>query len=268
MKRSAFFKVFFFISCAIFAGSISHAAGKVKSAPAPGTDDTESSQMKVTVKKTPLAKSAAEKTLKFHFDNAELKDIIAAYAKASGQKFVIDPSVKGKASILNTKDTSITEAFALLSSALAVNSFAISEQGDTMIVESARTAERSLIPLYKELPDLKPERMASMVFELKFVSADEINKRLRILPSKDGEMTPYQPTNKLFVTDWVSNIRRIAEIINEIDQPAPGTAADAKAWKSGNRKAEKPENKDSKDSKSDSKADPKPSPAPDSQADQ
>ena len=225
MKRSMIFK-----KCLLFVSTLAVAATvQAKAAPA----GTGKGKPVVTTASTPEnaaddtagphVKSAPAKTMKFHFQNAEITDIIASYAKASGQKFIVDPSVRGKASILNPKETSLTEAFALLSSALAVNNFAISEQGDTMVVQSARNTQRSLVPLYKELPDLKPERMATMVFELKYASAEEVNKRLRILPSRDGELTPYEPSNKIFVTDWVSNIHRIAAIINEIDQPAQDT---------------------------------------------
>jgi len=164
------------------------------------------------------APAAGAKSLKFSFKNAEIADVIAAYAKVSGQKFVIDPSVRGRTTIIAPGDVSIDEAFSLLSDALATNQFAILEKGDEFIVTSARNAQRSLVPVVTELPPLKPERLITMIFTPKNISAEEINKRLRILPSKDGELTPFGD-KKLIVTDWTSNVHRIAKVIGELDQP-------------------------------------------------
>lgn len=160
-----------------------------------------------------------EKKIPFSFESADITKIISVYAKASGQRFVLDPSVRGKATILLPGPVSVEEAFSLMSSALATNQFAISEREDTMVIMSSRNAQRSLIPTLTELPALKPEKMITMIFQLKNISAHDVNLRLRILPSKDGEMTPFEPTNKLIVTDWVSNVHRIAKLISDLDQP-------------------------------------------------
>ncbi len=39
----------------------------------------------------------------FNFKNTEITDVIAAYAKMSGERFVIDPAVRGKITILNSQ---------------------------------------------------------------------------------------------------------------------------------------------------------------------
>lgn len=44
--------------------------------------------------------AATEKKMAFQFENADLSKIVAAYAKASGQRFVLDPSFRGKATIM------------------------------------------------------------------------------------------------------------------------------------------------------------------------
>jgi general secretion pathway protein D len=158
-------------------------------------------------------------TMAVNYENAEITDFLKAYAKASGRKFIIDPSVRGKITIYNPAPVNLEEAYNQLGSALAVNGYAISQRDEDFVVTSARNAERSLIETTSSLPALKPERMATYVVHLKFARAIEINRSLRILPSKDGEMTPYEPTNSIIITDFVSNIHRIAELIKEIDRP-------------------------------------------------
>lgn len=169
-------------------------------------------------KESTAAVGSSKTRLKFKFENQDLTQVIGVYAKASGQKIIVSPGVNGKATILSSGEVTLNEAFALLSSALATNGYAISEQGDTLVVMAARNIQRSLIPVLTEVPPLQPERMVTVVFNLKHTKAEDINKYLRIIPSKDGEMSPYEPTNKLIVCDWVSNIHKVAKLIAELDQ--------------------------------------------------
>lgn len=172
-----------------------------------------------------LSFARAEEKMKLYFNNEELTKVIEIYSKASGQKFVIDPSVRGKISIFIQEPVSIEEAFNQLSSALAVNGFGISKQGDTMVIKSARNIQRDLIEVSTEKPSLKPERMYTWIYTAKNVPVATFNRDLRILTSKDGEMSLLENTNQLIFTDWVSNLSRISEILNQLDKKAdPGVA--------------------------------------------
>ncbi len=161
----------------------------------------------------------ASKTVKVYFKNEDVQKIIEVYSKASGQKFVVDPAVRGSASILAQEPVSLEEFFNLMSSALALNGFAMSKQGDSMIVKTARNIQRDLIEVSPEKPALKPERMYTWVYSAKHLSVDELNRQLRILPSKDGEMAVVSSSNQIVFTDWTSNLLRIASILQEIDKP-------------------------------------------------
>lgn len=171
-----------------------------------------------------IAAHAASDTINFEFKNDDLTKMIKEYASASGQKFVVSPSVIGKATILNNQKVKIDEAFNQLSSALARSGFAISKQGDTMVVDQARNIQRNLLDVGTELPALQPERQYTWVVELKYVSADDVNKQLRILTSRDGELVPYTTRNQLLITDWVSNLYRIKALLAQIDKPATKSA--------------------------------------------
>jgi|GEM_PF-1217125 Type II secretory pathway, component PulD len=161
---------------------------------------------------------AAEK-IKFNYVNEEIVKVLEVYSKNTKTKFVIDPSVRGKVTFLNPEPITTEEAFNQISSGLALNGFAISTQGDTLVVRSARNIQRDLIPVTTELPALKPERMATWIVTLKNVSVEQINRDLRILPSKDGEMSVNSATNQMIFSDYVSNLHRIDALLKELDKP-------------------------------------------------
>lgn len=165
-----------------------------------------------------FSQAFAAPTMKMNFRDEDVVKIIQAYSKASGQKFVVDPGVRGKVSIFIQQPVELDEAFNQLSSALAINGFAISKQGDTMVVKAARNIQRDLIEVSTNLPSLKPERMATWVVSLKNASAQKVMTEMRILSSKDGEILLDERTNNLIISDWTSNLARIAEILKQVDQ--------------------------------------------------
>lgn len=167
----------------------------------------------------------AEDKVKMYYNNEEIVKIIEAYSKASGQKFVIDPSVRGKVSIFVQEPVSLDEAFNHLSSALAVNGYGFSKQGDTMVVKAARHLQRDRIEVGTERPDIKPERMYTWIYTVKNVPAEYVVRELRILASRDGEIAVNAKTNQLVLTDWASNLNRVADILSKIDQqPDPAVS--------------------------------------------
>lgn len=169
-------------------------------------------------KNTTEAATVSDGTFPFQFKMADIADVIQTYAKITGQKFVVDANVHGKVTIINPHKVNAEEAFNLLSSSLATNGVAISQQGDTMLVCQARYVQRNLIPVVTELPPLKPEKMISWVVELKNIDADDVNKELRLIASNQGEVFPFG-RKYLIMSDWVSNLYRVRDIITQIDKP-------------------------------------------------
>lgn len=161
---------------------------------------------------------AADK-IKMYFNNEELSKVIEIYSKASGQKFILDPGVRGKVSIFNQEPVELPEAFNQLSLALSTNGFAISKQADVMVVKSARNIQRDLIDVTTEVPSVTPQRMVAWIVKLKHISAEDIMCDVRVLPSRDGEMNTVPATNQIIFTDWSSNIIRIADILKTLDKP-------------------------------------------------
>ncbi len=155
----------------------------------------------------------------FDYPNAEITDVIKAMSQLTGKNFIVDPSVHGKITIIAPSQITVAEAWKAFLAALAVNQMTVVPYGKFMKVESARNAMHDSIDTYsgKYYPD--SDILITKIVHLKHISAEEVNKRLRILPSRDGELTPYEPTNSLIITDHGSNIERIMKIINELDRP-------------------------------------------------
>lgn len=155
----------------------------------------------------------------FSFQNEDMAKVLEAYSRMAGVKIVIDPSLRGRVTILNPHTVTIQQAFDDLSMALSLEGYGFSRVGDTLVVRSARNLQRGLIDVRTQLPPLKPERMVTYVLKLKHIPAMGVNRDIRILLSKDGELVPDANSNSLIISDWTSNLHRVHALMLELDVP-------------------------------------------------
>jgi len=155
----------------------------------------------------------------FDFPNAEITDVVKAISELTGKNFIIDPGVRGKITIIAPSKITVAEAYRAFLSALAINGYAVVPSGSFLKIRSARNAQRDGIETYAGSYYPNSDQMITRVIQLKHVSAEAINRDLRILTSKDGEMSIYAPTNSIIISDYGSNIDRIMKIIAQLDVP-------------------------------------------------
>lgn len=154
-----------------------------------------------------------------NFPNAEITDVVKAIGQLTGKNFIIDPGVRGKISIIAPSKVTVAEAYKAFLAALAINGFTVVPYGKFLKVKASRNAQRDSIETYTGNYAPTSDIYITRIIHLKHISAEEVNKRLRVLPSKDGEMTPYEPTNSLLITDYGANVERMMKIIKELDRP-------------------------------------------------
>lgn len=168
----------------------------------------------------PLMAETESAKIKFNYPNADITAVIAEYSQASGKRFVVDSTVRGKITLINKDELTLSEAYNQLSEALALNGFAIINQKEYLTVRNARSAQRDNLPVFSEnAPAALPQRMIMFEKTLKNISADEVQKELRLLTSSYGEMSSHLSTNKIILTDWSTNINRIDEVLKRLDKP-------------------------------------------------
>lgn len=155
----------------------------------------------------------------FDYPNADISDLVKAISQLTGKNFIIDPGVRGKISIVAPTQITVAEAYKAFLSALAINGFTVVPSGKFLKIKSARNAQRDSIETYSGAYYPTSDVMITRIIHLKHISAEEVNKRLRALASKDGDMITYEPTNTIIFTDYGTNIDRTMKIINELDKP-------------------------------------------------
>ncbi len=162
--------------------------------------------------------AAAQGNFAFDFNNVELPEIVRQYAKATGQQFVFDDTLKGKGSLVNPSPISKEEAFNQLTEVLALNGYAWMKRDNVIVIQPARRALRGNVEVVKDLPPMRPQKMVTWVYEFNHLPAELVYRQMRVLQSNEGELNT-TPGNKLIITDWISNLHRVAKLFAEVDTP-------------------------------------------------
>lgn len=188
-----------------------------------GTSNILNKAEKDKLAKAPIedinSKNFPETIESFDFPNVEITDLIKAIGELTGKNFIIDPGVRGKITITAPTKITVAEAYKAFLSALAINGFTVVPSGSFLKVKSARNAQRDNIETYSGAYYPNADQMITRIIHLKHISASQVNRDLRILPSKDGEMNIYEPTNSIIISDYGSNIDRVMKIISQLDVP-------------------------------------------------
>ena len=153
----------------------------------------------------------------FDYPNADIADVVKAISELTGKNFIVDPQVRGKITIIAPSRITVAEAYKAFLSALAINSLAVVPGDGFYKIKPARSAQRDNIDTFSGAYYPTSDQMITRIIKLKYISADEVNKQLRILTSKDGELVPYTPTNSLIVSDYGANMDRVMKILEQLD---------------------------------------------------
>jgi len=155
----------------------------------------------------------------FKFKNSDIIKVIEKMGSLAGINYIVDPGVKGKITITQNSKITLRDAHSAFLRALSINGYTTIDSGNHTVILAARNAQRDNLPVYvNDLPN-DEDRMVTIIYKLKNISADEVNRNLRIIPSKDGEMVPYPPQNAIILSDFASNIRRMITILKQLDLP-------------------------------------------------
>lgn len=153
----------------------------------------------------------------FDYPNAEITDVIKAMSELTGKNFIVDPGVRGKITIIAPSKVTVAEAYKAFLSALAINGFSVVPSGKFLKVKQARDAQKDSIETYSGSYSPDTDQMITRIVHLKHISAADVNTKLRNLSSKFGDISVYEPTNSLILSDFGSNVERISGILKELD---------------------------------------------------
>lgn len=156
------------------------------------------------------------------FVNADIDSVVKAVAKATGQTILIDPKVKGTINLVTEQPLTKAKTMDALSTALRLQGFAIVEANGTWRVLTEADARLQGTTISTGKTKLEGDQIITQVFKLNYESANNLIPVLRPLISPNNSINAYPGNNTIVITDYASNIQRIAKLIASIDNPTTG----------------------------------------------
>ena len=162
--------------------------------------------------------STQANSITFNFKDAELRDVIEAFALLVGKSYIIDSRVAGKVNVISSEDMSIDEAEKMLHSILKVYGFVMQEQENIVkIVPDQLMREGSLIIDKNNI--LNNDQIVTQLFRLFNIPVSQFVNAIQPLLPVESSLVPLQNKNSLIVTTTATSINKIQRIIEKIDEP-------------------------------------------------
>ena len=181
---------------------------------------------KVPARKTltkPETRKTADKYVTLDFDNVNIETFVKFVSELTGKNFIIDEKVKGKVTILSPKKIPLHDVYKVFLSVLEINGFATVPVGNMIkIVPSIVAREKSLETRIKKDTSDPDDRMVTQIIALERANPDEVKRVLDPIISKTSSVLSYPPAGILIITDYLSNIRRLQEIVKALDVEGAG----------------------------------------------
>jgi general secretion pathway protein D len=171
----------------------------------------------------PAKKEAAKKYVTLDFDNVDIGVLVKFVSELTGKNFIIDDKVKGKITIISPKKIPLKDVYKVFLSVLEINGFTVVPAGDMIkIIPATLAREKGMETRLKNELATPEDRMVTQIVALERANPDEIKRVLDPIISKSSSVISYPPAGILVITDYLSNIKRLQEIIFALDVEGAG----------------------------------------------
>ncbi len=168
----------------------------------------------------PLAAAAAEASgdmVDFTFEAVDVSTFVRLVGEMTGRRFVWGDEMEGTVTVISPR-VSTEEMYPLFLSILSAAGYTVRAEGRVHRVVPLETRGPVLAPILGPGEAVPASGFFTKVFRLEHVSAAEVQRLLGGNAGDEVAIRAMDETNHLLVTDTVDGIRRIADLLDELDQ--------------------------------------------------
>jgi general secretion pathway protein D len=155
----------------------------------------------------------------------DLMALLNSIAPMMCRPIIVPGSIRqSKVTIIAPDTVTAPEVYRMFLSSLETMGLTVQPEGKVLKIIETNRARESAIPLYGGDDGAPPsqDQFVTRMLRLEHVSPDEVKAVLDRLKSRDGDITAYAPTNTLVITDLGTNIKRMEDVVQQLDVPMGG----------------------------------------------
>ncbi len=174
-----------------------------------------------TVNPAPPAQNAPVRVQSFKFESADIDTVMAMYCEWTGKMYLKPEGVTANISLKADK-LSIPECIDAVEAILAMNNIALVPYGDKFVkvVQANGNPQTEGGPIVYD-PDQEytgKDRLVTQLIPLRNVQIQDVQTAIQHIMHAYGKIQTLEGSNSMLVTDTESNILRIRELVEFIDQ--------------------------------------------------
>lgn len=167
------------------------------------------------------ASALAQESSKASGGGVEISELVEGVARRTGKQFVLDPRVRAQAPLLGIKPGEVS--YDQLLAILSVNMYVVVDSGGIIAVVPDANARQLPAPIYTDLNFKAADyEVVNLLVSPKKVCANFLVPVLRPLMPQAAHLAADIQTNTLIINDRAGNARRIAGMIDALDQRGTG----------------------------------------------
>ncbi len=155
------------------------------------------------------------------FVDADINDIIKYMAEITGRNFILGDKLSGRITIISHQKVTVAEAYEAFISALEVSGYTTVTVGKATKVVKSSEAAKSPLRVYQGEGLPYTDNFVTQLIQLDNVAVKDVSTVVKDLSSGAGRVIAYSPTNTLIITDAATNLRRVYNILMELDVASP-----------------------------------------------
>ncbi len=162
--------------------------------------------------------------IRFQFDGVPYSEVIQRFAQTANKPLVGDLNIEGTLTFFDAEPYKLDEALDALNLILAMKGYVLVDTG--RYLRLAPVAQLPQLPLkflrgLDDTGDVRPGEIVSVVLPLKHIDPTETSEAVSKMLSPAGSIAPMTRGGGIIVTDRLSTIRRIREMIDQLDGQSP-----------------------------------------------
>ncbi|MFG0249022.1 MAG: type II secretion system secretin GspD [Phycisphaeraceae bacterium JB051] len=167
-------------------------------------------------------------SIRMNFENAPLNAVLQHLSRTAGFVVIKEVEVEGTISVIAHQPLTVDEAIMLLNTMLKQHGVTALRNERILTIVSLTDAKKRYIPVKAGAnPDTisRTDEVITQVIPLRYTDATKLKDDLTPLLPEYAVMSANQASNSLILTDTSSNVKRIVQIVKELDQYVSGTTS-------------------------------------------
>ncbi|HHL18565.1 MAG TPA: type II secretion system protein GspD [Thiothrix sp.] len=147
----------------------------------------------------------------------DINVLIETVSRITGKNFVVDPRIKGTATVVTGRDMSDEELYDTFLSVLQVHGFAVVETGGITKIIPNNIAKQQTHPIIENTKNQSSEKLVTRLVQIEHVSALSIVSALRPI-ARGIQIQHHAESNSVIMSGRVDDLKKLETIIIRMDR--------------------------------------------------